>query len=349
MEEKEFKQFAIPLVIGLLLVMTYVLIKPIFIPIVMGLILAYVLYPLYSRLDLKINSKNWSATLIVLASFFLFVVPLLLLVYASTRQILNVYLLLKNFDFGQLLTSLIPSLFANPTVSSEIIATVSHLNTQITGAIITFFQNTIMNLPSIAMGIIIFLFTFFFGLVEGENVRNYLSVIFPFPKEHAEKFYIKFNQVTNSFIYGQVVVGFIQGIVAGIAYFMFGVPNAFLLTIVTIVASILPVIGPSLVWVPVDIFLFAEGNNVAGIQLLIYGLFLINWIHVILTPRIISKRAEMNPAIALIGMIGGLYAFGIIGLILGPLTLAYLILLIEIYRDKKTDSILIKENSVKTQ
>jgi predicted PurR-regulated permease PerM len=124
---------------------------------------------------------------------------------------------------------------------------------------------------------------------------------------------------------------------------MFGVPNAFVLTIVTIFASVLPVIGPSIIWVPTVIYLFIKGNNVAGIQLLIYGLFLINWINVILTPRIISKKAEMNPAIALIGMIGGLYVFGFMGLILGPLILAYLILLIEIYRDKKAESILIKE------
>jgi predicted PurR-regulated permease PerM len=137
-------------------------------------------------------------------------------------------------------------------------------------------------------------------------------------------------------------VGFVQGIVAGIGYFMFGVPNAIILTIVTIMVSILPVIGPSLIWVPTVIYLFIKGNNVAGIELLIYGLFLINWIQALLTPRIMSRTAEMNPAIALIGIIGGLYAFGILGLILGPLILAYFILLIEIYRDKKSESILIK-------
>jgi predicted PurR-regulated permease PerM len=77
--------------------------------------------------------------------------------------------------------------------------------------------------------------------------------------------------------------------------------------------------------------------------ILIFGLFVINWIDTLLRPVVVSSRAEMNSAIALIGMIGGTIAFGIVGFILGPLILAYLILLIEIYNDKKQESIVFKK------
>jgi len=134
-----------------------------------------------------------------------------------------------------------------------------------------------------------------------------------------------------------------QGLIAGIGYFVLGIPKALLLTIVTMIVGIIPVIGPWLVWIPVDIYLFVQGNTALAIGLLIYGLFVINWVDILLRPQIVASKAEMNSAIALIGTIGGIYAFGVIGILLGPLILAYLILLIEIYRDKEAESIIIRQ------
>jgi predicted PurR-regulated permease PerM len=196
----------------------------------------------------------------------------------------------------------------------------------------------------LTFGIIIFLFTFYFSLKEGHKVKDYFTTFFPFPKEFQEKFYDRFGQVTNSVVYGQIIVGLAQGIISGIGYYMFGVPNALILTVITTIVGVIPVIGPWLVWIPLDVFLFLNGDITRGTQLLIYGLFVINWIDTILSPQIVARTAKMNPAIALIGAIGGTYVFGIIGFFIGPLLLAYLILLVELYRNKKPeDSILIKE------
>lgn len=343
MDEKNLKHLAVPLAILILAVLAFFVLKPIFVPVILGLLFAYIFYPLYSKLYSKLKSKNWSAILIVLISLFLFLIPTMLIIYASIKQILEVYIIFKNMDLDTLLRGAFPSLFSNPVVASEITSTLSHLSSQLTDIILSFFKNTIMNLASIIMGVLILLFTFFFALIEGDNVRNYLSTIFPFPKEYSEKLSLKFDQVTSSFIYGHLIVGLAQGIIAGLGYFILGIPNAFLLTILTTFVGVLPLVGPALIWIPITIYLFINGNNVVGIQLLIYGLFVLNWVDAILRPRIMSKKAEMNPAIALIGVIGGLYAFGFIGLILGPLILAYLILLIELYKDKKTESILIRE------
>ncbi|GAG19280.1 unnamed protein product, partial [marine sediment metagenome] len=126
----------------------------------------------------------------------------------------------------------------------------------------------------------------------------------------------------------------IQGIIAGIGYFIFGVPNALLLTILTIFVGIIPLIGPWLVWVPIDIYLFASGHSGAGFGLLIYGLVVISWLDTIIRPLIVSRKSQINPAIVIIGMIGGLFVFGILGLLAGPLILAYVLLVIELYRKK---------------
>jgi predicted PurR-regulated permease PerM len=178
---------------------------------------------------------------------------------------------------------------------------------------------------------------------DQEELKEYFISLSPFSKEYQKKFYEKFESVTYSAIYGELIVGISQGIIAGIGFFICGVPHALLLTLLLTVASILPIIGPWLVWIPVDIYLFLNGHTGSAIGLLIYGLFIINWVDTILRPIIVSKGTKMNPAIALIGMAGGIYVFGIMGLIIGPLVLAYFILLVEAYKDKKIGSMVFQE------
>ena len=219
----------------------------------------------------------------------------------------------------------------------------STLKAAVSDAIVNTFKSTIMNVPSMLFGLLIFIFTYFFALIESDHFKSYFSVVFPFSREHEQKFFDKFEKVTNSVLFGHFIVGIIAGIISGVGYFLLGVPNALLLTFLTIFISVIPVVGPWLIWIPTDIFLFANGMKEPAIGLLIFGLFVINWIDTILRPFVVSSRAEMNSAIVLIGLIGGTIAFGAIGFILGPLILAYLILLVEIYKDKKEESIVFKK------
>jgi predicted PurR-regulated permease PerM len=115
------------------------------------------------------------------------------------------------------------------------------------------------------------------------------------------------------------------------------------LTFLSIVAGVLPLIGSWIVWVPTVIVLLISGNTSQAVGLTIYGVLIVAWIDNILRPIIVSRRTSINPAIVLIGMIGGLFAFGFLGLILGPLILSYVILVTELYRQKQSESILIKE------
>ena len=344
MEEKDFKRFMIPITIALLAVLAFMIVRPIFIPIILGMLFAYLFYPLFKIIARKVKSDTISGFIIVVGVFLIILIPFLLLMPLLIKQIFEVYLTVKNTDLSNIVFKLIPSVAANTAMSTELIAAVSHFNANLSTMILSLFQNTIMNIPGIIFGIVILLFTFYFSLKEGHNVRDYFSTLFPFPKEFQERFFQKFDQVTNSVIYGHIIIGIAQGAIAGVGYYMFGLPNALLLTVATTLIGVIPVIGPWLVWMPADLLLFLNGSTTQGIQLLIYGLLVINWVETMLRPQIIAKQADMNPAIALIGAIGGTYAFGLIGFFVGPLLLAYLILLIELYKNKKSeDSIVLRE------
>lgn len=341
--EENFKKFMVPAFIFVLAILSFFVLKPILTPVVIGLVLAYLFNPLYNKLKSKIKSSYGSATIILGLNLAVFVLPLIILIPMFTKQVFEFYLSVKDFDAYNLINTFFPSLLSSPQLSAELLATSSNLKAIISQALLNFFKNTILNIPQMIFSSLILIFTFFFALIESEYFKKYFSIIFPFSKENEAKFYDKFEKITNSLLYGQFIVGIVQGLVAGVGYFMLGVPNALLFTVITMIVGVIPVIGPWLVWIPVDIYLFMSGMTEPAFGLLIFGLFVINWIDSILRPIIVSSRAEVNSAIALIGMIGGVMAFGAVGFILGPLIIAYFILLIEIHENKKEDSVILRE------
>jgi predicted PurR-regulated permease PerM len=165
--------------------------------------------------------------------------------------------------------------------------------------------------------------------------------LLPFSKDVEKKLFDSTRDITSSVLYGQVVIGFIQGIILGIGLFIFKIPNPFILTIVAILAGILPIVGPALVGIPVAIVLLINGNGVATFGILAFTL-LSSLSDNFLRPFFVAKRTKLHSALVLTGMIGGFFFLGILGLILGPLIIAYLIIAIEVYRNKPISSVLIQ-------
>lgn len=345
MDNRDLKKYSILGIIVILTILSILIIKPLLTPIVLGLFLAYIFYPFYKKIEKRFKSKYLAASIIVAIAMLIFLIPIILIFPSLATQIFNLYLSLKSLDIGTSIGNLLPNLASNKALYGEIIATISNFNSVISNWILNFFKSTILNLPTIIFGAMILIFTFFFALVESKSLGPYLSLLFPFGKEHEKLFLDRFKQITDSVIFGQFVVGFLQGIIAGIGYFIIGLPNAMLITVLTMIVGILPVLGPAMIWIPVDIFLFLTGQTDMGLMLLIYGLFVLSPIDTIMRPIFVSKKAQMNSALVLISMIGGAYAFGAVGFLLGPLVISALILLIEVYKDKKgEESVLIKDS-----
>jgi len=202
----------------------------------------------------------------------------------------------------------------------------------------------VLNLPNILIQLAVVFFTFYFVLRDKEQFFSYIQSLIPFSKEIEKKIVHYTKGITVSVIYGQVIIGIIQGIIAGAGFFIFGVPNALLLTLLTCLAGIFPIVGTAIIWIPVALYLLISGNPLAAVGVTIFGI-ISSVIDNFLRPIIVSRRSKIHPAILLIGMIGGLFMFGILGFILGPLILSYLLILLEIYRDKKIKGILIQQET----
>lgn len=341
MEEKDFKKFMLPALILCLAVLSFLIIKPISTSVFLGLLLAYLFYNPFSKLAKKLKSETAAGLVIVLGTCVVIFVPLILLIPTFIKQLFQAYMSFRSMDLASVAFRLFPQLSSSPEMASQISSTLSHFNTKISDVLNNIFQSTLVNIPEIMIGLVVVMFTFYFGLMGGEIFKDYVSAAFTIPNTHKQRLFEKFSQVTDSVLYSHLIIGIIQGIIGGIGYYMFGIPNALLLTILTAIVGVLPVLGPWLVWIPACAILLVTGNDGAAVQLLIYNLVLVTWSDTLLRPFIVAQKAEMNAALVLIGAIGGTYAFGMIGFILGPLVLAYLILLIEMYKDNNEESIVI--------
>ncbi len=170
---------------------------------------------------------------------------------------------------------------------------------------------------------------------DGVKMKEYLKSISPFSHELEQNISKQFKDITNSVIYGHIAVGVLQGLLTGIGLFIFQVPQALLLTFLAIILSIFPIIGAWLIWIPASVYLLVSGHTGAAIGLFLYGAILVSWIDNVLRPYIVSRKAKLNSGLVIIGMLGGLIVFGILGLIIGPLIIAYLLILLDAYKNKQ--------------
>ncbi len=332
---KELLTYA--LVVGLF-ILAGMIVLPVLSSIIYGILLAYIFYPVYLWTLSKLKNENFSAFLVCLIVLGIIVGIGIIIISSLLRQVVNFYLTLQNTDYILVLKEILPAFLSSSESSTTIVTAINASVSNLIQIYLAKVSNFILDVPIILLQLFVVIFVFFFALRDGVKALAYIKTLSPLKKETHNKFFVHMKDITNSVLLGQILVGVLQGVFAGIGYFIFGVPNALLLTFLTVIVGVIPLIGPWLIWIPVDIYLFAVGRNGSGIGLLIYGMILINWVDAFIRPLIVSKRAKINIAVVIIGMIGGMFTFGVLGLILGPLILAYILLAMELYRKRDIDS-----------
>ncbi|MEK6860022.1 MAG: AI-2E family transporter [Nanoarchaeota archaeon] len=331
-DKNNFKDIVNYILVAGLFILAAIIIYPIIYSIIYGVLLAYLFFPLYKWLSKRVKNEFLSALFVCIGLLIIIAAAVILLFGAVFNQAVNLYLFLQKLDLVAFIRGALPGFIVSSGISENIISAVNNQVSTLIANYLKTFTEMIANLPIIIINLAVVIFTFFFALKEGEKVIDYFKSMSPLKKETEEKFFKQFKDITSSVVIGQIFIGIIQGLIAGIGYFIFGVPNATLLTFITIIMALIPVIGAWIVWIPVDIYLFASGKTGAAIGLLIYGIAVVSWIDNVIRTIIVSRRTKINIWIVLIGMLGGLFVFGFLGLIIGPLILAYVLLVIEVYR-----------------
>jgi predicted PurR-regulated permease PerM len=248
-------------------------------------------------------------------------------------QSVKLFVASQQLDLITPIKKIFPSLFLSSEFSLSIANTIQSFVTKTTNSLMNSFANILLELPTIILQLVIVFFTLFYALRDREEIIKYIKSILPFSDEVENKLFKASKDVTSSVIFGMVVVGALQGLITGIGFFIFGVPNALLLSLFAVIAGVLPIIGPAIIWVPVMIYLLIAGNTFAASGVIMFGI-LSHIPDYLVRPLFLSKRTQLNAGIASIGMIGGILFFGVLGVILGPLILSYLIIVMELFKKK---------------
>jgi predicted PurR-regulated permease PerM len=169
---------------------------------------------------------------------------------------------------------------------------------------------------------VVLLFALFFFLTQGDRLGDRGLAMLPMPKEDRELLAERTLSTIRATVKGTFVIALIQGVLTGIALWLAGVPGAAFWATVTAVLSIIPGIGPPLVWGPAGIWLIANGHYLEGGLLLAWGALVISVIDNLLRPSLVGKDSKLSDLMVLISTLGGLTLFGPIGIILGPVIAA---------------------------
>jgi len=326
----DIKKWVVGGIILSVFVLAFFVLKPIIIPIIFGLLFAYVFSPLYRTIKKKVKSKNIAAFIIILGIVLLVGLPIVKMTPLLFNQAYETYALIQNANMQDFVGS-----FIQGDLAVAIARNLDSIVSQLFSSFFHQFSAILINIPSMILLSAVFLFTFFFAIRDSEELKKYLSTLSPFSTATEEKFMKEFRGITNAIIFGQVLIGIAQGLALGVGLFFLGVPKTLILTFVAAAVSMIPVLGSWIVWLPVGLYLVLSGQTFDGIFLLLYGALFVSTIDNLIRPYILSKQSNLPVALSIIGTIGGLYFFGIAGLILGPLVLAYVLIIIEFYREGK--------------
>lgn len=190
----------------------------------------------------------------------------------------------------------------------------------------------------ILLGITIMYFLLYFMFVRHEQFESGLLRYSPFREQNALKFAEELKNTTYSNVLGQGFIAIVQGALVSVGFLMFDIPDAIFWGVIATFFSFLPVIGAPVVFIPAAIIELANGNQFAGVGLLLWGFILIINIDNVLRFIIAKRVANTHPIITVIGVVIGIPVFGIMGLVFGPLLLSYFILTIRIYETSRLAS-----------
>ena len=342
MDEEYFRKAITTVIIGALIVLSFLLLKPILLSIIAGFLLAFVFSPLYNLLYKLTKSKGLPAAILLLLLLAVIILPFWFFTPMIIDESIKLYRASQTLDLVTPLKNLLPSLFKTSEFTQQAASIIHSFITNATNSLMNYVANLLLDLPNIIAQILVIFFTFYYALKDKDRIIGYIKSLLPFTKDIEKKLFDSTRDITFSVLYGQILIGLVQGIILGIGFFIFGIQNPLLFTILAIFLCALPIVGPTFVGVPMALFLFISGNNLSAVGILIFTAISSLSEH-FTRPLFIAKLAKLHPAIVLIGMIGGFILFGVLGFVLGPLILAYLIIIVEVYRNKNFPGVLIQE------
>jgi predicted PurR-regulated permease PerM len=302
-------------------------------PIVWAAILAYASWPLYQRL------RGWMHRLQTIPALVMtlllgcaVIVPVLWIMLLVQRELIGAYQTLSKY-LAEGPHTLPPFLSNLPWVGEQLQelmnryqADPGEVTQELSGYTLSWARNIGGILSSVGRNVArltLTLLTLFFFFRDGATIaRQTHQVIKRFFADRIDRYIEVAGKMTRAVVYGLLITSLLQGAIAAIGYWIVGLSAPVLLGFLTGVLSVVPMVGTAIVWAPVGIWLLSTSHVTQGVVILIWGVVLVYPADNVLRPILISSAVSVPFLLVMFGALGGLQAFGLMGLFLGPVLLA---------------------------
>jgi predicted PurR-regulated permease PerM len=330
------------------LVIGFWLFRPFVKPFAFAAVIGIGFYPFFLKISRFVRGPNKSALLATFAVLLIFVLPVLFMASAAGTELIKVaqYLGDRSTQEGGAVAYLThKQQSALQWLGKYVDVEVLHLQDamvnlpgKISKILLAAGTGLMGALASFAGNAILTFLILFFVFRDGHIAIKKVTSLLPLSSDRAERLWNGIRDSIVANLYGMLAVGLAQGLLTGAALAILRVPSALLLGLAAAVCSVIPIVGTTLVWVPAAIYLIATGHIVKGIILILWGALVVATVDNIIRPLVIGSRVELHPLLLLFALLGGMQAFGFIGIFVGPVVISLIAALITMLREELTAS-----------
>jgi len=337
---------------GLLLFLLYqigLIFEPFLFPALWAALLVHATYPLHERLTRFFGGRDTlSASILTAGVLAVVVVPLIVIGILLVHETRDAEKAIRSWIAEGGLDRLPEQVAAVPVIGEWLQTLITGKNLQeisveqsvITGAkfLSQFFVDQmgglLKNTLLLVSDFFIMLLVLFFLYKEGREWTHVLTDLIPLDRSHKQKILTRLDQTVRAVVKGMLVTAVVQGLLAGLAYVVLGVPFPVVLTALTIILAPIPFGGTALVWGPVVVYFFWAGTVWKAVAMLAWGVGVVSTVDQVLRPWLIGKDVEIPVLFLVFSVLGGLALYGLIGLFIGPVLVSLFITALQIYREE---------------
>jgi predicted PurR-regulated permease PerM len=328
----------------IILYFSYEIIKPYLVDIFMALVLFFTAKPLHQWLTrLLRGQKVLASAIICLFLTIVILLPLITLVSIISNQALEfssqVGKGLKDGHLWQWLqakvhaveNALVHLKLPLPPEQIKLESVVQTVLTRASQFIYTNAVGLVRGFTFFILDFILVIFITFFMFLQGDDFISEVKKLSPLETSYNDEILREVETTIKVTLWGTVVVAFVQGALGGVGFLLFGVPQPAFWGVVMVPAAVIPVVGSAIIWGPATLYLFFTGAVAKGLGLLFFCLIIIGGIDNLLKPLLMRGTRSTPSILILFSILGGIEYFGLIGFILGPLVLSFLLSFLRIY------------------
>jgi predicted PurR-regulated permease PerM len=326
---------------------TFVILRPFLAPIMLGAVLVTVTFPIYRRVRERMHGReNGAAAVMLVLVTFTILLPAILVIILLVQEANVVVKHLQSGDATRALqrfdiASRMPWLKRvapnfNPAALSPARVIVPIVQ-KAPAWIAEHGTGLIGGIAGVVIALFLLLLSAYFFYVEGETIVSELAALSPLPARYNQQFAEDFKAVVDATFRGQVITSLTQGICIGIGLAIAGIPGAILWGAVATVLSLLPIVGAAAVWIPAALYLYitasmGEHSYFGAVFLTVWGVIVVPIIEHVVRPWAMKGKMQLPAIPLLVSVLGGMEAFGFVGLVVGPLIFSLLMSIIDIYK-----------------